>query len=35
MDILKSLRRGMAPGPDGILNEMMMYGCGRTRWDTQ
>ena len=23
------MRRGKAPGPDGILNEMVMYGGGR------
>ena len=26
---LKCLRRGKAPSPDGILNEMVMYGGGR------
>ena len=29
MEVLRCLRRGKAPGPDGILNEMMMYGGGR------
>ena len=29
MDVLKCMRRGKAPGPDGILNEMVMYGGGR------
>ena len=29
MEVLKCLRRGKAPGPDGILNEMMMYSGGR------
>ena len=24
--ILKQLKRGKAAGPDGILNEMMLYG---------
>ena len=29
MEVLKCLWRGKAPGPDGILNEMVMYGGGR------
>ena len=28
VEVLNSLRR-KAPGPDGILNEMVMYGGGR------
>ena len=28
MEVLKFLRRGEAPGLDGILNEMLMYGGG-------
>ena len=28
MEVLKYLRRGKAPGSDGILNEMVMYGGG-------
>ena len=28
MEVLKCLRRGKAPGLDGILNEMLMYGGG-------
>ena len=28
-EFLKCLRRGKVPGPDGILNEMVMYGGGR------
>ena len=26
LDVVRCLRRGKAPGPDGILNEMMVYG---------
>ena len=29
MEVLKCLRRGNAPGHDGILNEMVMYCSGR------
>ena len=29
VEVLKYSRRGKAPGPDGILNEIMMYGGGR------
>ena len=29
MEVLKCLRREKAPDPDGILNEMVMYGGGR------
>ena len=29
VEVLKCLGRGKAPGPDGILNEMVMYGGGR------
>ena len=29
VEVLNCLRRGKAPGPDGILNEMVMYGGGR------
>ena len=29
MDILKSLKTRKAPGPDGVLNEVMTYGSGR------
>ena len=29
VEVLKFLRRGKASGPDGILNEMVMYGGGR------
>ena len=28
VEALKCLRRGKAPGPDGILNEMVMYRGG-------
>ena len=27
--VLKMLKRGKAPGPDGILNEMLIYGGSR------
>ncbi len=27
--VLKCLRRGKAPGPDGIINEIVLYGGGR------
>ena len=27
--ITQVLERGLAPGPDGILNEIVMYGGGR------
>ena len=27
--VLKTLKRGKAPGPDGILNEMLIYGGSR------
>ena len=26
LDVVRCLRRGKSPGPDGILNEMMVYG---------
>ena len=26
VEVLKCLRRGKDPGPDGILNKMVMYG---------
>ena len=26
MEVLKCLRRGKAPGPDRVLNEIVMYG---------
>ena len=26
---MKCLKRGKAAGPDGIMNEMLMYGGGR------
>ena len=29
VEVLKCWRRGKAPGPDGILNVMVMYGGGR------
>ena len=29
MEVIKSLKRGKAAGPDGIMNEMLMYGGGR------
>ena len=29
VEVLKCLRRGKVPGPDGILNEMVMHGGGR------
>ena len=29
VDILKCLKRGKAPGPDGVLNEIMMFGGER------
>ena len=29
VDILKNLKRGKAPGPGGVLNQMMIYGGGR------
>ena len=29
VEVLKCLWRGNAPGPDGILYEMVMYGGGR------
>ena len=29
VEVLKCLRRGKVPGPDSILNEMVMYGGGR------
>ena len=29
VEVLKCLRRGKAPGPDRILNEMVTYGGGK------
>ena len=29
VEVLKCLRRGKPPGPDGILNEKVTYGGGR------
>ena len=29
MRVLKMLKRGKVPGPDGILNEMLIYGGSR------
>ena len=30
--VLKTLKRGKAPGPDGILNEMLTVGRGGNPW---
>ena len=31
LSVVRCLRRGKAPGPDGILNEMIVYGGFRVR----